>query len=177
MAIQITKNHQSFICLFFTLRFQLHYIIIIPHQQAKIFAQIYNGHTFLFFYPIFFVQPPNFLHNRLPHLRRLQLLCLAAAAVLVCAAAVWRHFNTPQIELPYLTARDVAAMDVNTGRFVYKQDIGTPCSPASLTKLMTLFLVLDDLESGAFRWEDTFMDRSALQRVCIKPPNTLTRLL
>lgn len=31
-----------------------------------------------------------------------------------------------------------------------------PRSPASLTKLMTLFLVLDDLESGALDWEDTF---------------------
>lgn len=90
-----------------------------------------------------------------PVRRRLPLLCLAAAAVLVCATA-WRYFNTPQIELPYLTARYVAVMDVNTGRFVYKQDIDTPRSPASLTKLMTLFLVLDDLGSGALRWEDTF---------------------
>lgn len=91
-----------------------------------------------------------------PVKRRFALLWLSAAAVLLCAAAAWRHFSTPQIELPYLTARHVAVMDVDTGRFVYKQDIDTPRSPASLTKLMTLFIVLDDLESGALRWEDTF---------------------
>lgn len=84
------------------------------------------------------------------------ILLLAAAAVLVCAAAVWRHLAAPRIELPYLTARYAAVMDVNTGGFVYSQEMDMPRSPASLTKLMTLFLVLDDLESGALDWEDTF---------------------
>lgn len=94
--------------------------------------------------------------SKKPVKKQRPLLWLAAAAVLVCAAVVWRHFSVPQIELPYLTSRYVAVMDVDTGRFVYKQDIDTPRSPASLTKLMTLFLVLDDLESGALSWEDTF---------------------
>ncbi len=84
------------------------------------------------------------------------ILLLAAATVLVCAAAVWRHLAAPRIELPYLTARYAAVMDVNTGGFVYSQEMDMPRSPASLTKLMTLFLVLDDLESGALDWEDTF---------------------
>ena len=84
------------------------------------------------------------------------ILLLAAAAVLVCAAAVWRHLAAPRIELPYLTARYAAVMDVNTGGFVYSQEMDMPRPPASLTKLMTLFLVLDDLESGALDWEDTF---------------------
>ena len=84
------------------------------------------------------------------------ILLLAAAAVLVCASAVWRHLAAPRIELPYLTARYAAVMDVNTGGFVYSQEMDMPRSPASLTKLMTLFLVLDDLESGALDWEDTF---------------------
>lgn len=84
------------------------------------------------------------------------ILLLAAAAILVCAAAVWRHLAAPRIELPYLTARYAAVMDVNTGGFVYSQEMDMPRSPASLTKLMTLFLVLDDLESGALDWEDTF---------------------
>ena len=84
------------------------------------------------------------------------ILLLAAATVLVCSAAVWRHLAAPRIELPYLTARYAAVMDVNTGGFVYSQEMDMPRSPASLTKLMTLFLVLDDLESGALDWEDTF---------------------
>lgn len=92
--------------------------------------------------------------DRQPVKRRLSPLWMIAAAVLVAAA--WRYFSAPQIELPYLTARYAAVMDVNTGRFVYRQDVDTPRSPASLTKLMTLFLVLDDLERGALQWEDTF---------------------
>ena len=54
------------------------------------------------------------------------ILLLAAAAVLVCAAAVWRHLAAPRIELPYLTARYAAVMDVNTGGFVYSQEMDMP---------------------------------------------------
>lgn len=81
---------------------------------------------------------------------------LAAAAVCLLCVAAWRHFSTPRIELPYLTARYIAVMDAETGRLVYRLDTDTPRSPASLTKLMTLFLVLDDLERGALDWEDSF---------------------
>ena len=88
--------------------------------------------------------------------RRALWLGLAGAAA-VCIAAVWWFTRTPKIELPYLTARYVAVMDLDTGKFVCEQDIDTPRSPASLTKLMTLFVVLDDIESGALSWEDTFL--------------------
>ena len=67
--------------------------------------------------------------SKKPVKKQRPLLWLAAAAVLLCVAVLWRHFSVPQIELPYLTARYVAVMDVDTGRFVYKQDIDTPALP------------------------------------------------
>lgn len=82
----------------------------------------------------------------------------AVAILLLCAAAaaVWLFTRTPQLELPYLTARHVAVLDGESGRFVYELESDSPRSPASITKLMTLLLVLDDIESGALSWEDTF---------------------
>lgn len=80
------------------------------------------------------------------------LLCIALAA----CVAVWWFTRPAQIELPYLTARHVAVMDVDTGRFVCEADSDTPHSPASLTKMMTILLVLDDIADGALDWEDTF---------------------
>ena len=88
--------------------------------------------------------------------RRSRLLAAAVCAALILAGAiVW--LRRPQtIELPYLTARNAAVMDVATGRFLSEKDADAPRSPASLTKLMTLLLVLDDIESGVLGWEDTF---------------------
>lgn len=81
-----------------------------------------------------------------------------AAALILCAGlavAVFSALSRPKpIELPYLTARNVAVMDLNTGRFVAEADSDKPHSPASLTKMMTLLLVLDDIESGLLSWDD-----------------------
>lgn len=78
----------------------------------------------------------------------------AAGAALLCVLALWLISRPKTIELPYLTAQYIAVMDQNTGKFVYEKDIDQPRSPASLTKLMTLFVVLDDIKSGALHWED-----------------------
>lgn len=83
---------------------------------------------------------------------------LAAAAVLICAAALALFFLTrpAHLDLPYLTAGNIAVLDLNTGRFVYEKESDDPRSPASLTKLMTLLLVLDDVECGALDWDTEY---------------------
>lgn len=92
---------------------------------------------------------------RVPAPRRKLFVILALCAVLLLAAVFW--FSRPkQIELPYLTARNVAVMDADTSRFLSEKDADTPHSPASLTKMMTILLVLDDIESGALDWDDTY---------------------
>ena len=93
-------------------------------------------------------------HTAVPCRSRL-LAAAVCAALILAGAIVW--LRRPQtIELPYLTARNAAVMDVSTGRFLSEKDADAPRSPASLTKLMTLLLVLDDIESGVLGWEDTF---------------------
>lgn len=92
---------------------------------------------------------------RVPAPRQKLFAILALCAGLLLAAVFW--FSRPkQIELPYLTARNVAVMDADTGRFLCESDADTPHSPASLTKMMTILLVLDDIESGVLDWEDAY---------------------
>lgn len=92
---------------------------------------------------------------RFPVRLRMFLPLLALAVVLLAAAVFW--FSRPKtIELPYLTARNVAVMDADTGRFLYQKDASAPHSPSSLTKMMTVLLVLDDIEAGTLHWEDTY---------------------
>lgn len=93
--------------------------------------------------------------KRIPRRRQMYVV----GGLLICCIAIlgWRlYFHENQMELPYLTADSVAVLDTETGRFVYEKDADTPRSPASLTKLMTLLLVLDDLSEGNLHWEDTY---------------------
>lgn len=84
-----------------------------------------------------------------------------AAIVAVCAALVgillWQFLAQRQIELPYLTASNVAVLDVNTGKFVYRDESGEAHSPASVTKLMTTYLILDDIQKGQLDWEQEYV--------------------
>lgn len=93
--------------------------------------------------------------TRNPVLQKIFLIILALCAGLLATAIFW--FSRPKpIELPYLTARNVTVMDMDTGRFVAEKNSDTPHSPASLTKMMTVLLVLDDIESGALNWDDVY---------------------
>ena len=79
----------------------------------------------------------------------------AGVIVILCAGlAVWS--GQPRLKLPYLTARSAAVMDCDTGKFLYRKEAKQQNTPASLTKLMTLLLVLDDIDAGELNWEDTF---------------------
>ena len=77
-------------------------------------------------------------------------------ASIACVAAVlaWRLWRTQRLELPYLTADSIAVLDMDSGRFLYEKESDTPRSPASLTKLMSLLLVLEDLSAGKLGWEN-----------------------
>ena len=92
-----------------------------------------------------------------PVKRRRLFWAAAAAACLLLGAVLWRAAVRPaQLELPYLTARSVVVLDGESGQSLYDKDGDTPRSPGSVTKLMTLLLVLDDIESGAVGWEDEY---------------------
>lgn len=97
---------------------------------------------------------PSGAPNKVPLRALLPLAALLAAAVLA-GVTLWLILRPAPLELPYLTARRVVVMDVDSGRILADVDGHTPHSPASLTKMMTVFLVLDDIERGKLSWEDT----------------------
>ena len=95
---------------------------------------------------------------RNPVLRKIIPFAAAALCLGLAAAAVIFFFSRPKpIELPYLTARHVAVMDMDTGRLLAESDSDEPHAPASLTKMMTVLLVLDDIENGVLRWDEVCM--------------------
>lgn len=92
---------------------------------------------------------------RTPISRKWPLAMIALCLGLLAIAFFW--FSRPKlIELPYLTTRNIAVIDLDTGRLVAESNGDDPHSPASLTKMMSILLVLDDIESGVLSWDDVY---------------------
>ncbi len=70
----------------------------------------------------------------------LALLCLAPTRAYAAAANV--------------TAPSAILMEKTTGRVLYEQDADAQYEPASVTKVMTLLLVMEAIDSGALGWDD-----------------------
>ena len=64
------------------------------------------------------------------------LLALAAATSLACAGAPAQALQAPEI-----AARQYILLDLSTGQTLAERDADTPTDPASLTKLMTAYIV------------------------------------
>ena len=79
----------------------------------------------------------------------------AAAFILVISAALpAAHAQVPQV--PEIAARSYLLLDVTANQILAAKDIDSPVEPASLTKLMTEYLVFDALKSKKITLQQTF---------------------
>ena len=76
--------------------------------------------------------------------RFLALFCLAALVLTAPAHAVELNLNAPSAIL----------MEKETGTVLYAKDEHTPREPASVTKVMTLLLTMEAIDSGALSYDD-----------------------
>lgn len=63
----------------------------------------------------------------------------------------------PAVQAAEITVEAPSAvlMEAKTGEVLYEKDAHTKLAPASVTKIMTLLLVMEALETGRIRWDDT----------------------
>ena len=54
-----------------------------------------------------------------------------------------------------IPAKSALLMDISTGTILYEQNAHTALAPASVTKVMTLLLIMEAIDSGKIGWEDT----------------------
>ena len=84
-----------------------------------------------------------------------RIICLFLAVVLwVLTVPV----GAVDMDIP---AKSVVLMDVATGTILYEQDSHTPLAPASVTKVMTMLLIMEAIDSGRIKWEDTVITSEA----------------
>lgn len=78
-------------------------------------------------------------------------------ALILCAFIVMRWpsevgaEDTPSLNLD---VRAAILMETQTGQVLYAQDPDTPYPPASMTKMMTEYLVLEAIKNGKIHWDD-----------------------
>ena len=72
-------------------------------------------------------------------------LCLTISLLPFAATAA--DLNVP--------AKSALLMDVATGTVLYEQNANVPLPPASVTKVMTMLLIMEAIDQGRIRWDDT----------------------
>ena len=71
----------------------------------------------------------------------------------VCLAVLLAAVNVRAIDTK---AQNMILMDYTTGEHLYEKDVTEPIPPASMSKLMTIYMIFDKLRDGSLSLEDTF---------------------
>ena len=79
------------------------------------------------------------------------LLCLVITMLPVSAGAV-------DMQIP---AKSALLMDMGTGTVLYEQNAHERLAPASVTKVMTMLLIMEAIDSGKIGWNDTVIASEA----------------
>ena len=56
---------------------------------------------------------------------------------------------------PEIAAKSAVLLDAATGTVLYEHNAHQPLHPASVTKVMTMLLIMEALDAGRIRWDDT----------------------
>ena len=83
-----------------------------------------------------------------------KLLCIALAFVFTVGLGL-----TAQAEDLALPAPSCILMEKDTGQILYEENAHEKLRPASVTKIMTLLLVMEALDTGRIGWDDTSSPR------------------
>lgn len=74
--------------------------------------------------------------------------------LIVCILSMVIPFTVKAENEELITAPHGVLMEASTGKIIYEKDMDTRVKPASITKIMTLILIFDELEKGNLHMED-----------------------
>ncbi len=77
-----------------------------------------------------------------------RILCLLCALLLLPALPV----SAASMDLP---AKSAVLLDAATGTLLYEQNAHAPLAPASVTKVMTMLLIMEAIDDRRIGWDDT----------------------
>lgn len=72
--------------------------------------------------------------------------------------------NFEKVDLT-IAAKAIVLIDADTGKVIYEENSAEPLPIASMSKLMTQYLVLNAVKSGNLLWESTYKPSEAIQQI------------
>ena len=81
-------------------------------------------------------------------------LCLLLCGKTACAADINQTTTNEEADGLGILAPSALLMEMSTGQVIFEKDADIKRAPASVTKIMTLLLIFDALESGKIKLED-----------------------
>ncbi|NQU56321.1 MAG: D-alanyl-D-alanine carboxypeptidase [Rhodospirillales bacterium] len=75
-----------------------------------------------------------------------------AVATLFCVTA----FAAPSSQAVETLAKEVVLLDADTGTILFEKNADVPMAPASMSKLMTIYMIFERLRDGRLSLDDTF---------------------
>lgn len=87
-------------------------------------------------------------------IRRCAALLLVSVLLAVSLAAARVQIGYAAEGAPGISAPSAILLEASTGKVIYEQNADQVCSPASITKIMTLLLIFDALDEGTIRLTD-----------------------
>lgn len=85
--------------------------------------------------------------------------------ILLTIAFLVMIFSAPALAAPSVDAAAAVVMDCDTGAFYYTKDADTMRVPASMTKLMTAYIIFEELNKGTFSKNSVVTVSAAAARV------------
>ena len=79
-----------------------------------------------------------------------RMICLCLVTVLLAGAIPFLGSAAPEV-----AAKSAFLMDIATGTVLYENNAHEKLPPASVTKVMTMLLIMEAIADGRLRWEDT----------------------
>ncbi|HDX9707856.1 TPA: D-alanyl-D-alanine carboxypeptidase [Bacillus thuringiensis] len=74
--------------------------------------------------------------------------------IICIAVIIGLFFLKTYISEPNIQAKSAILMDAETGEIIYKKNEDVPLAPASMSKMMTEYIVLEKIENGSLKWND-----------------------
>ena len=78
-------------------------------------------------------------------------IAVLLALILALSAVVGAECRAAELEVG---GKSALLMDVATGTILYENNAHEPLAPASVTKIMTMLLIMEAIDSGKIGWED-----------------------
>ena len=79
-----------------------------------------------------------------------RIFCLCLTVILLAGVVPFGGSAAPEV-----AAKSALLMDVATGTVLYEQNPHEKLPPASVTKVMTMLLIMEAIDDGRLKWEDT----------------------